>query len=215
MFQDQKYLLSVKDPRTGELITTGVMAIVYKPGTKTLATLYKNEARIALANPITRARFAIDGKLSFFSAETTVDIFVADDKGNTAMIYGVTPTNQTVLLNRDGAQKMLVAPWVFNNNVETDTGLDFPQNAHIVGCVVQTLTIDATETIDVGILSTESGGDADGIAAAASIAVATCVPQQISPGMIAQGAAKSLSYTCSAGSDTGAGILFVEFIQLS
>ena len=63
-------------------------------------------------------------------------------------------------------------PLVYNDNSETDTGFDIPK-----GCVIYPWefflivdTVDATETIEVGILSTESGGDADGFIDAFSIA---------------------------------------------
>ena len=139
-------------------------------------------------------------------------------------------------------------PLVYNSNSETDTGYDIP-----VGCVIYPWemflivdTIDATETIEVGILSTESGGDADGFIDAYSIATAGtyCVSNMVvitdashanyysanyigdlfwtgyegantsgSNGLVhlkshrGDGTAKSISYTCSSGSDTFAGRL--------
>jgi len=172
-FSDQKYILTVKDARTGDPITTGVYTFVYQAGTKTLATLYKNAARATLANPITRAQFATDTKLSFYTVETSVDIFVADDKGNVAFVPSVTPQDHSILLDLTGVDKCLVAPWVFNaGGTETDTGLDFPVNTLVKNCLVEVVTVDATETIDVGLLSSETSGDADGIVKAASIATA-------------------------------------------
>lgn len=139
-------------------------------------------------------------------------------------------------------------PLVYNNNSETDTGFDIPE-----GCVLYPWemflivdTIDATETIEVGILSTETGGDADGFIDAYSIATAGtfCVVNLVTitdatnavyysanyigdlfwdgaegantagdNGLLhltphrGDGVAKSISYTCSAGSDTFAGRL--------
>ncbi len=49
---------------------------------------------------------------------------------------------------------------------EQDTNYDLPANSVIVDCVVKCRTAEVTgttKTIDVGILSTESGGDADGL----------------------------------------------------
>ncbi len=66
----------------------------------------------------------------------------------------------------------ITLPLVYNDNSETDTGFDIPK-----GCVLYPWemflivdTIDSTETIEVGILSTEAGGDADGFIDAYSIA---------------------------------------------
>mgnify|MGYP003488493985 FL=1 len=170
-FSDQKYILTVKDSRTLEPITTGCYVFVYDAGTKTLSTLYKNSARATLANPITRAQFAIDQKVSFYSTQTSVDVFVADEKGNVSFVPSVTPNDKNIILNRDGVVKCLVAPWVFNaGGTETDTGLDFPINTLVTDVLVEVVTVDATETLNVGLLSSETAGDVDGLAALVSIA---------------------------------------------
>jgi hypothetical protein len=49
---------------------------------------------------------------------------------------------------------------------EKDTGFDFPTGAVILGVWVQIATAESTattKTIDVGLLSSESGGDTDGL----------------------------------------------------
>lgn len=48
------------------------------------------------------------------------------------------------------------------NTSETDTGIDLPQYLVVRDCVIEVTTAVASSTIDVGLLSTESGGDADG-----------------------------------------------------
>lgn len=148
-------------------------------------------------------------------------------------------------------------PLVYNSNSETDTGFDIPE-----GCVLYpwemfliVTTIDSTETIEVGILSTESGGDADGFIDAYSIATAGvfCVQNLVTvsdastanyysanyigdlfwtgaegsnatggngilhmKGHRGDGVAKSISYTCSSGSDTfeGALVFRMHFVPL-
>lgn len=168
-FAFQKYILSVKDQRTGEPITSGVYTFVYQAGTKTLDTLYSTSNGLAKTNPIARASFT--GTLSFYTAQTSVDIFVADDKGNTALFTGITPTDHVLSLDRSGVDKCMVAPFVFNaGGTETDTGLDFPLNAYIHDFLVEVVTTDATETLGIGLLSSETAGDADGIAVAVSTA---------------------------------------------
>lgn len=163
-FAYQNYTLYVKDQTTGEAITSGVYVFVYQAGTKTLDTIYANSAGVAKTNPIARASF--NGVIKFWTAQTTVDIFIADDKGNVALRQGVTPTDHVLTLDRTGVDKCLVAPFVFNaGGTETDTGLDFPVGAYIHDFLVEVVDTDATETLGIGLLSTESGGDADGIAA--------------------------------------------------
>ncbi len=166
-FGYKKYDLSVIDPRTGEAITSGVYVFVYSAGTKTLATIYSNEAGVSKTNPITRTVFGTQQKVEFYCADSTVDIFIADDKGNTAFIPSVPPTEHVLKLDRSGNDKCFVAPFLFNSGgTEVDTGLDFPLNVMIYNALIEVVTTDASETISVGLLSSETAGDADGILAA-------------------------------------------------
>lgn len=48
------------------------------------------------------------------------------------------------------------------NTSESDTGVDLPAGVLVTGALIQVTTAASGGTIDVGILSTESGGDADG-----------------------------------------------------
>lgn len=214
-FGDQHYSLQIKDLRTGEPITSGCYVFIHTLGTKTLPTIYKNDARGTLANPITRAQFALDAGISFFTLAPSVDITVCDEKGNVSKVFGITPNDRTITLNRDGVDKCLVAPFIFNNNVETDTGLDFPENSWITGSVVEVVTVEASKTINVGLLSSETGGSATGIVSAKSVATAGSLPTVGAPGPVAvDGAAVSLAYTCSASSVAQAGYLYVFFRTL-
>lgn len=173
-FALNKYDLTIKDPRTNEPIATGVMVFVYDAGTKTLSTIYGNDNLLARTNPITRTVYDTIGKVEFWAAATSVDIFIADDRGNTAHVPGVTPTQHVLQLHRDGISKCFVAPFIFNaGGTEVDTGLDFPLNTVIQDFAVEVVTVDATETLNVGLLSSETNGDADGICVGASLASAT------------------------------------------
>jgi hypothetical protein len=150
----------------------------------------------------------------------------------------------------------------YNSNVETDTGWDLPKYGEVdpYSMMVFVQTIDATETLEVGLLSSESGGDADGFLDAISIATAGWVRPAMtftkgssqyyvsactwgeyffdldntgatSKGLagadgagtagqpfleshIGDGTAKSLTYTCTAGSDTFVGFLMFRWRQL-
>lgn len=150
----------------------------------------------------------------------------------------------------------------YNNNVETDTGWDLPQYGEVdpLSMMVFVQTVDATETVDVGLLSTEVGGDANGFLSLVSIATAGWVRPALTftkgnaqyyvsaatygeyffdldntggtakglaggnaagtagqpwlESHIGDGTAKSLTYTCTAGSDTFIGFLRFRWRQL-
>lgn len=246
-YNDNFYNFEVKDLRTGDGLTAGVFTFVYTAGSKTLATLYSDSARTSLANPITRAQFATDGQIQFYAEAASVDIFINDSLGNCSMVYGVTPYDHVVTINRDGVYKKLIAAHGAETS-ETDTGLDFPYDSLITRVVVEVVTVDATETIDVGLLSSETAGDANGLLAAASVATAGFVAPAVitvgsndnyistayygalmgtglagadvatdtgQPGglghFVTGSNAVSLTYTCSAGSDTAAGYIHASF----
>lgn len=166
---DRKYEIGVVDGQSLDgyseagRISSGVLTFVYTAGTKTLATLYADKARTALANPITRTQFGTDGMIKFYAAAESVDIVINDDKGNTGDYPGVTYNTHVVKLNRTGSKKCLVFPIVFNSGgTETDTGLDLPKFSKVLDAAIEVVTIDATETIQLGLLASETNGDADG-----------------------------------------------------
>jgi hypothetical protein len=176
-FGDSKFQIQFKDMRSfiaasdDGLITSGCIVFVYDAGTKNLATIYSDGNRTALANPMLRASFPTDGTVTFFGSAASYDIFVNDDKGNAATHYGVTPQTHSLPLNRDSAEKVLVFPVNGSvGNVETDTGLDLPYKALVHSAFLECTTAESAKTVDVGLLSTETAGDADGLIAAASMA---------------------------------------------
>jgi hypothetical protein len=177
-FADQKYDISVYDPALSRdgmsedgLITSGCYVFVYTAGSKTLATIYSSPLRASLANPITRSQFATDDRIKFYGAASSYDLVIADDKGNIGTYPGVTPNVHSLALNRSSADKCLVFPMVFNaGGTETDTGLDLPLKALVTDVGVEVVTTDATETVAIGLLSSETAGDADGLLEAVSVA---------------------------------------------
>jgi hypothetical protein len=58
---------------------------------------------------------------------------------------------------------------------EKDTGIDLPAKSIVIDLVVDVKTAVASSTIDVGLLSTEGAGDADGFADGVSCASAVLV----------------------------------------
>lgn len=177
-FGDQKYDVSVYDSSISRSqvdengkISSGCYVFVYDAGTKTLATIYGGPQRETLANPISRSQFATDGAIKFYGAASSYDIVVNDDKGNTGVYSSVTPLVHSVNLNRSGADKCLVFPLAFDaSGAEVDTGLDVPYKSHIYDAGIEVVTTDSGETCALGLLSSETAGDADGIMLATSTA---------------------------------------------
>lgn len=257
-FKHNKYDIQVHDaalsqscPSDDSLITSGVLTFVYTAGTKTLATLYADEIGTTLANPISRSQFATDDKIKFYAEAGSVDLVVCHEDGSNGAFSGITPRVHKVDLDRAGADKLIVIPFVFNNNVETDTGIDFPLNSAVYPPIVEVVTVDATETLDVGLLSSESNGDANGLLAAVPLDNAVFIrPWATTDGasedyvsapylgaliglgsagtntandfgqpgghshIVSGSNAKSITYTCSSGSDTAAGYLYLPYKRL-
>lgn len=114
-----------------------------------------------------------NGQVRFWTANTVtaVDICGITADGRTFALNSVTPSQQMIPINPIHSRQLLVVPFGASDNTETDTGLDLPSN-----CIINPLdvrfrvtTIDATETLDVGLLSSEANGDADGFITLASV----------------------------------------------
>jgi hypothetical protein len=248
-FRDKYFSAQVVD-QAGQPVITGVYTFVYTAGSKTLATLYSNKKRASLANPLTRASFATNGQIQFYVGASTVDLVLAGSDGSIAKYSSVAQSTHKLVLNSAGVDKVMIAPFSYEA-AETDTGLDFPYGSWIKDVAVEVVTADATETIDVGLLSTETSGDADGLLAtvpldstgfvkgattqtggsetyvktmlygvlmgAGVVGTDSASDFGLVPvsGHIVTGAnAKSLTYTCSSGSDTAAGYIYAYFRAL-
>jgi len=104
---------------------------------------------------------------------------------------------------------------------ETQTGFTLPASAIVHDVMLNVITVDATETVDVGTQGTSN--DPDGYLDAVSLAVAGLVRGSLADGAVTLGAllfeiteattaaarnpditagGDPISYTCSAGSDT-------------
>lgn len=166
---------------------------------------------------------------------TVCDIFLATPTGQFIVLKDVRPGDRSIVMYDAND---LVSDWVIpyshtdsTDNVEKDTGFDLPSGALVDPFPgLEVVDIDATETINVGILSTEASGDADGFIAAASIATIGSVRVSCLNGADTLGAllkvqdsvnagddapaphvvlstSRSISYTTSTGTDTGSGYI--------
>jgi hypothetical protein len=118
---------------------------------------------------------------------------------------------------------------------ETDTGFTLPDAAIVKDVFINVITVDATETVDVGTAGTSN--DPNGFLAAVSLATAGLVKGSLADGAITLGAllyeetgtgadvayartanitagGDPVSYTCSAGSDTAVFDIIVEYVEV-
>lgn len=222
------------------IISTGGTLYVSATGAYAKSTLVNPDSDFAaLANPITATR----GKFRFAIANTglglpAVDIHGMAPGGQAFRALNLRPGEVTdIFIDTSNVVQQLVVPFSIADTTattETDTGFDFPTGATILPRPsVDVRTADATETIDVGLLSSESGGDANGFIAALSVGtpgqIDTTFASTVTNGALlvetATGAAAvipgtyvigatavSLTYTLTAGSDTAAGYLKVPYI---
>lgn len=118
---------------------------------------------------------------------------------------------------------------------ETQTGFTLPANAIVKDIFLNVITVDATETVDVGTQGTSD--DPDGYLDAASLATAGLVKGILADGAITLGVllfeetgtgadvanartvditagGDPISYTCSAGSDTAVFDIIIEYVEV-
>lgn len=148
----------------GAIIAAGGKCIVCKAGTPDKETLYDPNTELAIANPLTPVR----GKISFCVPveRTAVDLYIQTPAGQFVVKRNVIPSgdNEIALHGFDNNQ-MYVIPFSIADTTaaaETQTGIVIPTTGAVQpNPIVRVTTADATQTIDVGTLSSDSG-DADG-----------------------------------------------------
>jgi hypothetical protein len=117
---------------------------------------------------------------------------------------------------------------------ETTTGFTLPDNAIVHDVFLNVITVDATETVDVGTAGTSN--DPNGYLAAASLATAGLVYGSLADGAVTRGAllyeiteattaaarkpditagGDPVTYTCSAGSDTAVFDIVIEYTEVT
>lgn len=241
------YDITIRDIMTGEKMSAaGGVAYITTSGGTAKATLYNpDNDYAALSNPISitngRLRFAVLGASTFGQAsEPSVDIYGISAEGIAFQRRGWKPGMNVISVDNTAVRHTLIVPFNIADTTattETDTGFNFTAGMVIdpLGCSVYTKTLDDTETIDVGTLSSESGGDADGFLDGISVATAVVVAPTLAATAETLGAllrvaatadagtglvprqhvitstAVSLTYTLSAGTDTAAGFINIGY----
>jgi len=221
------------------IIAAGGTVYVATAGATAKLALVTHDTFATLANPITptrgNIRFAVD---AVSPLEVAVDLYGLAPGGQAFVARGVKPGMPTeIFIDTSRREQMLVVPFSIADtaaNTETDTGFDFTTGMQIRPYpTIYVSALDAGMTIDAGLLSSEGGGDADGFIDGVSLAnlgtvdptFATAVTQGALLRVTATGAgavipesyvigatAKSLTYTLSASTDTGAGFLQIPYV---
>lgn len=221
------------------VIAAGGTVYVAIAGDAAKATIYDPVTQLAISNPLTPVR----GRIAFATLATvaSVDLYGVDANGRAFVRRGVKPGADTEIFVNEDPQQVMVIPFAKADvaaNTEIDTGFDIPVDAavHPMGMGVDVLTAEGSRTINVGLLSSETAGDADGFLAALSLATAGMTNWAVS-GTPTLGAllvqnfattpavnlskqhtvigtnAKSVSFTLSASTASAKGFIFIPYIR--
>lgn len=175
----RKYRIQLHDSVTQEaIITSGGKAYVAGNGQEAKVTLY-TEAGAALANPVSLTYGAIE----FWTSDDIpkVDLYIQAPSGHFLVAKNVLPSGPNALfVDKSRSQTVMVIPFSSadtSDATETDTGFDLPTNAAVLpmGIGIDVTNAASTETADLGILASESGGDANGFIALGAIGTAASV----------------------------------------
>lgn len=173
------YKIQLASLNTGKNITdTGGMVYVATANSPSKATLY-TAAGGAQSNPIA----PVNGMIEFYTADTVsaVDLYAMSPTGHAFIRKGVVASGENeIWLDTFTRRTELVVPFSIadtTTGTETDTGFDLPTNSIVdpMTLAVDVSTLESGKTIDVGILSSESGGDADGFMDGLSLTTAVTV----------------------------------------
>lgn len=168
------YDMQLLNQATGESVAiAGGTVFVCLAGTPTRATLLNADTGLALANPLTPVR----GRIRFMVAATiqSVDLYGMAPSGEFFVRRGVEPGGTAeIMLNSANATMVAVIPFncsEFTAGTEYNWGLQMPATALVQPDVsVRVTTAEAGRTLSVGLLSSESGGNASGFITGLSLA---------------------------------------------
>lgn len=142
---------------------TGGKCYVAVNGSPRKATLF-TEAGAALANPIDLN----SGLADFYVADSVnkVDLYIQSPTGHFVVVKNVEPSGpNSIYVDKSEVETVIIVPFAIQDTTaaaETAAGFVIPSGATVLPHPsVDVVTLDSTQTIDVGTLSSASG-DADG-----------------------------------------------------
>ena len=219
-------------------LTTYVTFKVLAVGADTSETLTYYGGTTSLTNPVTTTNFASDtvcnDRVAFRCDPTDatndrdVDLIVVNTVGGyTAFVEDFSYYNHTIIIDQRPNIQHHGCIWFAASIIETDTGIDFDYHTAIGKVIVEVVTVDAGETLNVGLLSTGTGGDADGFTAAMSVAtVGYAVNSSANLGVLLRDDSQdfvytvysnheqSLTYSGTSDQDTAAGYIHYYFTRM-
>lgn len=141
--------------------------MVLTPGVPDSPVVYTDENGTVLTETAGIAVLTfVNGRVSFYTAAsvTALDLTGITADGRAIGMSAVNSSVGRILIDPMQAAQTVAIPFGPSNNTEVDTGLDLPANCLLTALDVsmKVVTIDATEDLSVGLLSSESGGKADG-----------------------------------------------------
>lgn len=153
--------------------------LVLTANAPTSPSIYSDANGTAVSNPVRTPRTFSNGAVRFWTdmSVTSVDLSLLTAKGEAYFFEDVAYSCHRLDVNPFQRDHVLVVPFGASDNAETDTGINLPANLLIRDAFIKVTTIDATETLDVGILSSEANGDADGFVLATSVGTSGYVNQ--------------------------------------
>lgn len=164
----QRYFAEVRDEIGRTINDATVQVFVYDTGTKSLSTIYSDAALTAKSNPVSVTQFNTDNMVDFYSTATSHDVLVATTTGEVHLFSGMTKNDHSIIVNKNQTLKHLIISFSGTATTEQDTGFDLPLNAIVLDAILEVTTAAASQTINIGLSSGETAGDADGFLAAAA-----------------------------------------------
>lgn len=169
-------------------VTSGITFAVYAANTDTAETLYyyNVDAMTSLTNPVSTTNFessSVCNDMVAFRVDPTetndryVDLIVVNTSGGyTAFVEDFDKyTHAIVIDQRPNIMHHGSIWWAETTQAEVSTGVSFLPDTIIHRVAVETTIVAASQTIDVGLLSSQTSGDADGFCNNASAASAVYV----------------------------------------
>ncbi len=202
----------LKSLTTGLALTLagGVVFVTAANSAEKLKVYDPNTGNI-MANPVP----LVNGSFEFNveDDQEKVDMYIISPTGHCTILRGIQDSGDaSVLIDTSHKSDTIIIPFSAvdqaGDNVETDTGFDLPVNAVINAPTVDIITGEAGATIQIGTLSTETGGDPALMAGGATLAnAATIITGAVAAAGVVIADAVSVSYTLSAGAVDAAGFI--------
>ena len=155
-------------------ITSGITFKVLAIDSNTAETLYYPKKTTSLTNPVTTTNFAataVCNKKVAFRVDPTdatsdryVDLIVVDTVGGyTAFVENFDQYTHTIVIDERPNIVHQGTIWFgASSTSEINTGVNFAPNTMVQDVRVEVVTVASAITLDVGLLSSGTGGDADG-----------------------------------------------------